>query len=168
MFGCLLLTSYLGLFIQFYIQTYKKPAGKKAVANGKANGVANGHGCVSGPSACQGRLLMTGHGQTQNGVILLGSRAEVKARRHAWVWRCRTVDTLKVQRHRGEHVWSGPSSVVHAIYGSVCLFVQWARTLHERRRLMIRSEPSRGRTVLFRAGGFPAALVVWWRRCAGP
>ncbi len=43
-FGCVLLTSYLGLFIQFYIQTYKKPAGRKAVANGKANGVANG--CV--------------------------------------------------------------------------------------------------------------------------
>ncbi|TFK89950.1 elongase of fatty acids ELO [Polyporus arcularius HHB13444] len=42
-FGCALLTSYLGLFIQFYIQTYKKPAGRKAVANGKANGVANGH-----------------------------------------------------------------------------------------------------------------------------
>ena len=47
-FACLLLSSYLGLFINFYIQTYNKPAkGKgKAVANGKANGVANGNGCV--------------------------------------------------------------------------------------------------------------------------
>lgn len=40
-FGCLLLTSYLGLFINFYIQTYKKPV-RKPVANGKVNGVANG------------------------------------------------------------------------------------------------------------------------------
>jgi len=61
-FGCSLLTSYLGLFIDFYIRTYKKTAaakkaGKpvvdkdvgagvdkvhKAVANGTANGHANG------------------------------------------------------------------------------------------------------------------------------
>ncbi|ESK88879.1 fatty acid elongase [Moniliophthora roreri MCA 2997] len=41
-FGCGLLTSYLGLFINFYFQTYKKPAGKGSKANGKANGSANG------------------------------------------------------------------------------------------------------------------------------
>ena len=40
-FGCLLLSSYLLLFIDFYIKTYKKPS-KKPAANGKANGVANG------------------------------------------------------------------------------------------------------------------------------
>ena len=40
-FGCLLLSSYLLLFIDFYIRTYnKKPAKGKPVANGKANGVA--------------------------------------------------------------------------------------------------------------------------------
>ncbi|KAJ3535467.1 hypothetical protein NM688_g6970 [Phlebia brevispora] len=47
-FGCLLLSSYLGLFIDFYIQTYKKPAKGKAVANGKANGKANGNGVANG------------------------------------------------------------------------------------------------------------------------
>ncbi|KAL5534238.1 hypothetical protein ACEPAG_700 [Sanghuangporus baumii] len=44
LFGCGLLTSYLGLFINFYIQTYKK--GKKPVANG--NAVANGSAKVNG------------------------------------------------------------------------------------------------------------------------
>ncbi|EAU93111.2 fatty acid elongase [Coprinopsis cinerea okayama7 len=42
LFGCALLTSYLGLFINFYFNTYKKPAQKKSAANGSANGHANG------------------------------------------------------------------------------------------------------------------------------
>lgn len=44
MFGCGLLTSYLGLFINFYFQTYKKPVVQKSrgVANGYPNGKANG------------------------------------------------------------------------------------------------------------------------------
>lgn len=40
-FGCVLLTSYLGLFINFYFSTYKKPAPKSKV-NGTANGKVNG------------------------------------------------------------------------------------------------------------------------------
>jgi len=43
-FGCGLLTMYLGLFINFYLQTYKKKDSSKAPrTNGVANGVANGH-----------------------------------------------------------------------------------------------------------------------------
>lgn len=47
--GCALLTSYLGLFINFYIQTYKAPVkgGKK-----HANGTANGNGYVCFASTC--------------------------------------------------------------------------------------------------------------------
>jgi len=41
-FGCVLLSSYLGLFIKFYFQTYKKQVKvKKPTANGNAH--ANGH-----------------------------------------------------------------------------------------------------------------------------
>ena len=48
-FGCVLLTIYLGLFVNFYFQTYKKPGatrkpttnGGNAVANGKANGIGS-------------------------------------------------------------------------------------------------------------------------------
>jgi fatty acid elongase 3 len=44
LFGCGLLTSYLGLFINFYIQTYKAPAKRNGqLANGTANGQANGN-----------------------------------------------------------------------------------------------------------------------------
>lgn len=44
LFGCGLLTVYLGLFINFYVNTYKKSTkGKQPMANGVANGIANGH-----------------------------------------------------------------------------------------------------------------------------
>ncbi|KAJ7487598.1 ELO family [Mycena galericulata] len=42
LFGCGLLTTYLGLFINFYLQTYKKKGTKEPRTNGTANGYANG------------------------------------------------------------------------------------------------------------------------------
>ncbi len=47
-FGCVLLTSYLGLFIKFYIETYNKRS--KRIANGKpnGNGISNGNGKANG------------------------------------------------------------------------------------------------------------------------
>ena len=48
-FGCVLLSSYLVLFINFYIQTYKAPVkGKKPIANGKANGNGVSNGAANG------------------------------------------------------------------------------------------------------------------------
>ena len=41
LFGCALLTSYLGLFINFYFQTYKKSKKLTGVAAGRVNGHAN-------------------------------------------------------------------------------------------------------------------------------
>lgn len=60
LFGCGLLTSYLGLFINFYFQTYKKPAGDKKL---KSNGVANGHvnGKANGTTSVAVWFLMHYH-----------------------------------------------------------------------------------------------------------
>jgi fatty acid elongase 3 len=44
-FGCALISVYLGLFIKFYVETYKKPVrGKQPIANG--NGISHGNGLV--------------------------------------------------------------------------------------------------------------------------
>ncbi|TFK77099.1 GNS1/SUR4 membrane protein [Pluteus cervinus] len=61
-FGCVLLTSYLFLFINFYFQTYKKPSQqpRKPSANGTAqtNGHGNGHAGESWASSpTEGRDL---------------------------------------------------------------------------------------------------------------
>lgn len=80
-FGCALLTTYLGLFINFYFQTYKAPAksSSNGVVNGHANGKANGHGNGNGIMyvpffhACENVFLLRYFVDTRRGELKLHS-----------------------------------------------------------------------------------------------